>query len=86
MSASDLTQALTAPAILEDRIAVERECRAADGAAFELGSPHAGANALDDQAALKLGDGADDDDEGAAHRTAGVDLFSTADELDSQVV
>jgi len=41
---------------------------------------------LDDQATLQLSDGADDDDNRPAQRTAGVDLFAEGDELDVQPV
>jgi hypothetical protein len=50
--------------------------------AFELGPPHACPHPLDDQAALQLGDSADDDDYRPAQRAAGVDLLAEADELD----
>src|ERR1035437_4770183 len=56
-----------------------------DVPAFELGPPHAGAHPFDDQAALQLGDGADDDDYRPAQRAGGVDLFAEADELSVQV-
>ena len=58
----------------------------ADVAAFEPGAPHAGAHPLDDQVAFELGDGADDDHDGAAQRPAGVDLFTETDELDFEAV
>jgi hypothetical protein len=51
-------------------------------AAFKAGAPHAGAHPLDDQVALELGDGADDDDQGAPQWAAGVDLLAETDELD----
>ena len=57
-----------------------------DVPAFEPGAPHAGADPLDDQVAFKLGDGADDDDDGAAQRAARVDLLTEADELDVEPV
>jgi len=81
VSAGDLSQALTAPAILEDRVAVEHEGGAADGAALELGSPHASFDSFDDQAVFKFSDSADDDRDGAAQRAAGVELLAAADEL-----
>ena len=43
-------------------------------------------NPLDDKAAFEFGDGADDDDDGAAQRAAGVDLFAETEELDAQVI
>jgi hypothetical protein len=50
------------------------------------GAPHAGAYPLDDQVAFQLGDSADDDDDGPAQRSAGVDVLPEADELDLQPV
>jgi len=43
----DLAEALPAPAILEDRIAIEQESGAADPPAFEPSAPHAGLCSLD---------------------------------------
>ena len=57
-----------------------------DVTAFEPGPPHAGADPLDNQVALELGDGSDDDHHGSAQRPARVDLFAEADELDVQPV
>ncbi len=51
-----------------------------------LARPHAGAHPLDDQAALQLSDGADDDHDRPTQRAGGVDLFAEADELDVQPV
>lgn len=53
---------------------------------FETGATHAGANAFDDQVALQLGDGADDDDDGAAERPAAVDVLAEGDEVDAEMV
>ncbi len=50
--------------------------------AFELGAPHSGAHPLDDEIPLQFGDGADDDDHGAAERTACVEIFPEANLLD----
>ena len=86
MRLGDLAQAVAAAAIPHDRRAVEFECWAADVTPFELGAPHAGADALDDQVAFELRDGADDDDDGSAQRAARIDLFAEAYELDSQMV
>ena len=46
------------------------------------GRGHAGAHPLDDQAALQLGEGADEDEQRLAQRAAGVDLLAEADELE----
>src|ERR1700690_975039 len=83
MGLGDLSQAHSVLAIALDRFAVELERLAPDLPAFETGPPHAGADPLGDQVPFQLGDRADDDDEGAAHRATGVDLFSAADEFDT---
>ena len=57
---------------------VQHERAAADVLAFEAGAPHAGADPLDYQVAFEFGDGADDDDDGATQRAAGVDIFPEA--------
>ena len=82
----DLGQAHAAVTITENGGAIDVEWGAADVAAFELGAAHAGPDPLDDQVAFQLGDGADDDDDGAAQRAAGVDVLAEADELDVEVV
>ncbi len=82
----DLADGVSAPAILKDRSAVEMERRSADAAAFKAGPAHAGADPLDDQVAFQFRDGADDDDDGAAQWTAGVDLLTERDELDVEPV
>jgi len=76
VSARDLAQALAAPALLEDRLAIEVQRPAADLAAVELSPPHAAANALDDQVPFQLRDGADDHHDGPAQRPAGVDRLA----------
>ena len=86
MVASDLAQALPETAVGTDRFTVENQWHASDVTAFEAGAPHSGADPLDDQVAFKLGDCADDDDDGAAQRAAGIDLFTEADELDVEPV
>ena len=53
---------------------------------FQPGAPHAGTDPLDDQAAFEFGDGADDHDESAAKRAAGVDIFPERDVLDSDPI
>ena len=69
-----------------DGFTVEIERPASDVAAFEAGTPHAGADQLDDQTPFKLGDGADNDHESAAQRTTGIDIFPEADVLDLQSI
>jgi hypothetical protein len=53
---------------------------------FELGAPHAGAHPLDDQIPFQLGDGADDHHHRPPQRSAGVDIFPEADELDLEMI
>jgi hypothetical protein len=54
--------------------------------AFKTGAPHAGAHPLDDEAALELGNSADDDDDSPAQRAGRVDALPERDELYLQVV
>ena len=86
VSLGDLAQAQAAATITEDGIAIELERMTSDVAAFEPGAPHAGAHPFDDEVALEFGDHADDGDDGAAQRPAGIDLLAEADELDVEVV
>jgi hypothetical protein len=81
-----LSETLAALAVPQDGVAIENKRLASDVSAFELGSPHAGAHALDNQVALEFGDGPDDDHNGPAQRATGVDLFPEADELDIEPV
>src|SRR6478609_2306775 len=53
-------------AIAEDGLTIEIQWTAADVAPFKAGAPHAGAHPLDNKVAFQLGDGADDDHDGAA--------------------
>jgi hypothetical protein len=78
----ELAEALTALPIPEDGDAVEVQWLASDVLALELGPPHAGADPLDDETPLELGDDPDDHDDRPAQRASGVDLFAEADELD----
>ena len=73
-------------AILLNSGMVELQRIAADVPAFEASAPHAGAHPFDDEVALKFSDGADDDYDGSAQRTAGVDLLPERDELDAYPV
>ena len=86
MALCQLAEALTALPIPKDRGTVEVERLASDMLAFELGPPHAGADPLDDEAPLKLGDDPDDHDDRPAQRAGGVDLLTEADELYVQSV
>jgi hypothetical protein len=70
MALCDLTKALSLATFTLDCSVVQFQRDTADLAALDTGTPHAGAHALDDQVAFKLGDGADDDDKGAAQRAA----------------
>ena len=62
----DLSQALPAATILEDRLPVEIERPAADVPAFEACPPHAGTDPLDDQVAFQFRDRPDDHHDGPA--------------------
>jgi hypothetical protein len=86
MDLGQLTQAEAMGSIPEQGLMIEVESWPPDMLAFELGSPHAGPDALYYKVAFELGNGADDDDDGAAQRTAGVDVFPEADKLDVQMV
>src|SRR5664279_954321 len=67
-------------------LTVDVECGPPDVLAFEFGPPHSSANALHDQRAFQLGDGADDDNHRPAQWAGGIELFPEADELDVPVV
>jgi len=67
------------------RLAIDFQGRASNVEAFQLGAPHAGAHPLDDQIAFQLSNGADDDDDSAPQRAAGVDVLAEADELDVEM-
>ena len=86
MGFGDLAQALAILAVSLDGGMVELQRITADVLAFEASAPHAGAHPFDDEVALKLSDGADDDHDGPAQRTAGVELFAETDELDAYPV
>ena len=79
-------QAHTAGTVSQDRFAIDFERGTADAPAFQPGTPHAGTDTFDDQVALELGDGTDDDDDRPAKRTAGIDIFSEADELNAETI
>jgi len=86
MATCDLAETLAATAIAADCGTIEIKRFPSDVAAFEFGSPHSGPDSLDDEVALQFSDGADDHDDGAAQRAAGVDLFPERDELNIQPV
>jgi len=86
MCPGDLAEAPAVLAIPNDSRAIQIERWTADVLAFEPGASHAGADSLNDQAALELCDRADDDDDGPTQRTTGVDLLAEADELDVEPV
>ena len=83
MASRDLSDALTTLTVLLDSGIVQYEGGPSDTLAFEPCAPHAGAHSFDDQVAFEFGDGADDDYDGAAQRTAGVDLLPERDVLDA---
>ena len=86
MSLGDLAEALASSPIAQHRSPIYIQWPAADVPAFEPSPAHAGPDPLDDEVALELGDGADDDHHRAAQRAAGVEVLAEADELDLQVV
>ena len=77
VASGQLTETLPALAIAEDRRPVQFEWLASDMSTFESSAARAGADPLDDQTSLQLADGADNDDHGAAQRSAGIDLLLT---------
>ena len=70
--------------ITKNRLAIDVEGLATDVPAFEFGTAHPGADALDDQVAFEFCDRADDHDDGSAECSAGVDIFAERDELDAE--
>src|SRR5258708_4461394 len=83
MALGDLSKALATLTVLLDSGAIQYQRLTTDGLTFQTSAPHAGAHPFDDQAALELSDGADDYDDGAAQRAAGIDVFSEADVLNA---
>ena len=71
-------------AITGQRFTVVIQRRPAKPLTLELGAAHASTDPLNDQRSFQLGDGADDDDDRAAQRAAGIELLAEADELDVQ--
>jgi hypothetical protein len=86
VSLGDLGQAHCAVTVTENGGAVEVEWGATDMPAFQFGAAHTSSYAFDNKVTFQLGDGADDDDDGAAQRAAGVDVLSERNELDAEVV
>jgi len=82
----DLAEALASVPFPEDRDPIDVDWPATDVASFEPGPAHAGPDPLDDQIALQLGDRADDDDDGAAERTTGIEVLPEAHIFDVEVV
>ena len=74
MSLGYLTKALSLATVALDSGVVQFQRIAADVPAFETGAPHAGAHPYDDQIALQLGDGADDDHDSPPQRATGGTL------------
>jgi hypothetical protein len=86
VSLGELSETASALTVAEHGITIELEWTSSDVAAFKTRPAHTGADPLDDQAPFEFGDGADDDDQGSAQGTAGVDLLAEADELDVDAV
>src|SRR4051812_7060580 len=74
----DFSQALATLAVLMDGGTVQHQRVAADVLTVQTCAPHAGTHSFDDEAALKLSDGADDHDDGPGQRAGGVDLLPEA--------
>src|SRR5258708_39266464 len=83
---SHLGQAHAGSPIAKNAGTIDLEWPPADVPAFEAGATHAGPDPFDDQAAFELGDGSDDHHHGPSQRSASVDVFSEADELDRQMI
>jgi len=81
-----LAQALTVLPVPQDGGPIENQRFSSDVPSFKLCPPHSGAHSLDDEAALQLGDGANDHHDRSSQWTAGVDLLPEADELDVEPV
>ena len=75
MGRGDLIQALSPVAVLEDSNPVDVERQAVDMPALQPGAAHACPHPLDDQIALELSDGPDDDDDGPPQRAAGIKIL-----------
>jgi hypothetical protein len=86
MGFGNLTDTLSPAAFALDGFMIEYQGLSTDVRAFEAGAAHAGAHPLNDQAAFEFCDGGDDDDDGPAQRTGGVDIFPEADELDVETI
>ncbi len=86
VSPGQLAETLSAAAITEDGFAIHFDRFSADVPSFEAGPAHAGADPLDNQVALQLGYGADDDDDGPTQRAGCVDRLAERDELDVRPV
>ena len=82
----DLAQAASGLAVADDSATIDVQWPAPDMLALELGTPHPGAHPLDDQVAFQLGDGADNDHHCPPQRSAGVDIFPEADELNLYMI
>jgi len=81
-----LSQALAVLPAAADGGPIEDQRFPSDVPALKLGPPHSGAHPFDDQAALELGDGADDHHDRSSQRPGRVDLFAEGDELDVEPV
>jgi len=82
----DLAEAMSAIPFPEHRDPVDVDWPAANVAAFERGPAHAGPDSFDDEVPLQFGDRADDDDDGPAERTAGIEVLAEAHVFDVEAV
>jgi len=78
MGLGDLGQAVAAGAVLEDSDPIDVEWTPADMSALQPGAAHSCPHPFDDEVALQLGDGADDDDDRPSERAAGVEVLAEA--------
>ena len=82
MPFGDLTDTLAVLTVSLDGEVIQDQGSSTDLLSFEPGTPHSGAHSLDDQIAFQFSDGADDDHDSPAQRSAGIDVFPRADVLD----
>ncbi len=86
MPFGDLSQALAALAVLLDRKVVQDQRSTADLLAFQPCAPHAGADPLDYEAAFKLCNRANDDNDGPAQRALGEAAGAEAPSVSSLLI
>ena len=78
----DGSDAAAVTAVATDCITIQRQRSSTDAETFQACAAHAGADPFDDQSTFELSDRGDDHDDGSSERTAGIDVFPEAEELD----